>query len=84
MAQASAGQAMAPRSQLYIVKNLHKSAILKDYREEKKMPAEFFPPKLIFNRCVFSVSVMTVNQGTDSLGPEAREPVTRFYLCCLW
>ena len=78
MAKAFAGQATAPRSQLYIVKNLHKSAILKkDCREEKRVPAEFFPPKLIFNRCVFfSVSMMTVNRGTDSLGLEGRKLVT--------
>lgn len=29
-------------------------------REEKRMPAEFFPLMLIFNRCVFSVSIMTM------------------------
>lgn len=27
------------------------------------MPAEFFPLKLIFNRCVFSASTMTVYRG---------------------
>lgn len=36
MVQAFVGQAMAPRSQLYIVKNLHKSAILKKTTEKKR------------------------------------------------
>lgn len=78
MAKAFAGQATAPRSQLYIVKNLHKSAILKkDYREEKRVPAEFFPPKLIFNRCVFFCFYDdSESGGTDSLGPEGRKLVT--------
>lgn len=31
---------------------------------EKRMPAEFFPLKLIFYRCVFSVSIMTAYLGT--------------------
>lgn len=54
MVQAFVGQAMAPRSQLYIVKNLHKSAILKKTTEKKReCQLNFFPPELIFNRCVF-------------------------------
>jgi hypothetical protein len=39
------------------------------------MPAEFFPLKLIFNRCVFSVSIMTTYQGTvpwDMVGEVAQ------------
>lgn len=82
MAQTSLGHTTAPCSQLYIVENLRKRAILKDYREEKRVPAEFFPPKLIFNRCVFSVSTMTVNQATDSLGPEGRKLVPSAHLIC--
>lgn len=35
----------------------------KDGREEKRVPAEFFPLKLIFNKCVFSVPTMTVFRG---------------------
>lgn len=39
------------------------------------MPAEFFPLKLIFNRCVFSASTMTVYQGTV---PQVRREAAQF------
>lgn len=70
--------ASALRSILYIVKNLHKNAIFKkkDDGEEKRMPAEFFPLKLIFSRCVFSVSIMTVLRRDSSPGQEGSRPVS--------
>lgn len=40
------------------------------------MPAEFFPLKLIFNRCAFSVPAMTVDWGYSSPGQEGGRPLT--------
>ena len=71
MVQAFVGQAMAPRSQLYIVKNLHKSAILKKTTEKKReCQLNFFHQSSFLTDVCFSVSMMTVNRGTDSLGLE--------------
>lgn len=77
MAQAFAGQAAAPRSQLYIVKDLHKSAILKKTTDKKReCQLNFFHQSSFLTDVFFSVSMMTVNQGTDSLGPEGRKLIT--------